>query len=313
MGSGNNRWRSFEEAREYVRGLGLKSRAEWQAYCKSGDKPDDIPSTPNRVYDSKFKGVGDWLGTGTTRPQDRQFRPFEEARDFVRNLDLKSQRDWNNYRKSGDKPDDIPSNPRGVYGSEFKGYGDWLGTGTTRPQDRQFRPFEEAQEFVRGLGLKSRAEWKAYCKSGDKPDDIPANPQGVYGSKFNGVGDWLGTGAVANQHRQYKPFEEAQEFVRELDLKGLAEWQAYCQSGDKPDDIPSNPNRVYSSKFKGYGDWLGTGTTRPSLSHPSVGLHRPTRRTTTSTYASSLRRCVATLGFWPAWCSPTVPGGSLPP
>ena len=33
---------------------------------------------------------------------------------------------------------------------------------------------------MRGLGLKSETEWRAYCKSGKKPDDIPANPNQTY-------------------------------------------------------------------------------------------------------------------------------------
>ena len=41
---------------------------------------------------------------------------------------------------------------------------------------RQYRSFKKARAFVRGLGLKSEAEWRDYCKSGKKPDDIPANP-----------------------------------------------------------------------------------------------------------------------------------------
>jgi hypothetical protein len=57
---------------------------------------------------------------------------------------------------------------------------------------------------------------------------------------------------------EWCPFEEAREFVRELNLKGQKEWNEYCKSGNKPDNIPANPNRTY--KNKGYvnsGDWLG--------------------------------------------------------
>ena len=45
---------------------------------------------------------------------------------------------------------------------------------------KQFRDFEGAREFVRSLGLKSGTEWREYCKSGKKPDDIPAAPWRVY-------------------------------------------------------------------------------------------------------------------------------------
>ena len=45
---------------------------------------------------------------------------------------------------------------------------------------KQFRDFESAREFVRSLGLKSQKEWMEYCKSGNKPDDIPAAPWSTY-------------------------------------------------------------------------------------------------------------------------------------
>jgi hypothetical protein len=43
-------FRDFESAREFVQKLGLKNAKEWQAYATSGNKPDDIPSTPWDVY-----------------------------------------------------------------------------------------------------------------------------------------------------------------------------------------------------------------------------------------------------------------------
>jgi hypothetical protein len=43
-----------------------------------------------------------------------------------------------------------------------------------------WRSFKEAREFARKLNLKNTTEWKEYCKSGSKPDDIPVNPWKVY-------------------------------------------------------------------------------------------------------------------------------------
>ena len=41
---------SLKEAKEFVRTLGIKHHKEWNDYCKSGNKPDDIPSDPWIVY-----------------------------------------------------------------------------------------------------------------------------------------------------------------------------------------------------------------------------------------------------------------------
>lgn len=44
-------YRQFNEARDYVHALGLKKeKLDWRDYCKSGLKPQDIPSYPNKVY-----------------------------------------------------------------------------------------------------------------------------------------------------------------------------------------------------------------------------------------------------------------------
>ena len=45
---------------------------------------------------------------------------------------------------------------------------------------KAFRDFESAREFARKLNLKSRTEWKEYCKLNNKPDDIPAAPWNTY-------------------------------------------------------------------------------------------------------------------------------------
>jgi len=98
-----------------VRGLGLKSGAKWLAYCKSGKKPDDIPSFPNQTYENDgWAGINDWLGTGKRR-RSLGWRPYRGARAYVRGLRLKSQHDWSDYCKSGKKPADIPTHPERAY------------------------------------------------------------------------------------------------------------------------------------------------------------------------------------------------------
>lgn len=104
-----------------------------------GTKPSDIPNAPNNTYAScGWAGWGDWLGTGTIAPKNRQYRPFSEARTFARSLGLKSETEWRDFRKGnfpekGNRPLDIPTNPNITYaGKGWNGMGDWLGTGRTR-------------------------------------------------------------------------------------------------------------------------------------------------------------------------------------
>ena len=198
-------YRPFLEARKFARGLDLKSRDDWRVFTKSGDLPADIPACPDQTYrDKGWAGIGDWLGTGTIAPRLREYRSFNEARDYVRGLGLKSSTEWRDFLKSRRLPSNIPSKPERVYRDDgWVGYGDWLGTGTIAPFLRKYRHFKEARTFVRSLGVKGRGGWKAFIKSGNLPSDIPATPSQVYKDKgWAGLADWLGTQKGSKRRRK---------------------------------------------------------------------------------------------------------------
>ncbi len=56
-----------------------------------------------------------------------------------------------------------------------------------------------------------------------------------------------------------RSFTSARGFVRSLALRHEAEWQTYLRSGEKPEDIPSNPDVTYrDSGWISWADWLGS-------------------------------------------------------
>jgi hypothetical protein len=230
-----NNWRPFEEAREFARNLKLKDSGEWHIWAQSDARPIDIPADPAGVYQGEGWTVwGDWLGT---RRRRGGHRPFQEARAFARRLGLKKFEEWKTWSKSEDRPNDIPSNPAGVYKDKgWTNWSDWLGT---RIRRCGHRPFQEAHAFVRGLGLKSQKEWKLWAAS-SRPLDIPAYPEAVYKNKGWTVwADWLGTRVRRKQHR---PFHEAREFVHSLGFMSQSDWRKWVKSESFPDDIPTSPD-----------------------------------------------------------------------
>ncbi|MBI4680138.1 MAG: hypothetical protein HY753_02710, partial [Nitrospirae bacterium] len=313
-------WRPFEEAREFVRGVGLRTHAEWRKYCEGqlsekGIKPSDIPDDPRYLYQaSGWISWGDWLGTDYIAHQFSRYRPFTEARAYVHTLDLKKQKEWSLYsrgkiRGKGTRPDDIPGQPRRVYKDKWKGWGDWLGTGNIHPRQIKWRPFIKAVAFVNTLGLKNGKEWSQYCKGlllrkGIKPSDIPANPASAYKNKgWKGMGYWLGTGIVATWKRQYRLYPEARLFVHKLKLNSSKEWREYCrgkllQKGVKPEDIPSEPSHVYKDEWKGWGDWLVTGTIAVFLRQ-----YRPFKQARSFTLALGLNN----RREWQKFCQGNIP------
>jgi len=276
-------YRIFEDALNYVRSLDLRSCADWKNYCKGqlpdiGEKPDDIPTCPDTVYKSKgWNNWGEWLGTFRTHPPvNRNFCSFEKARSFARSKNFNTFTEWRKYCK-GElpgmecKPDDIPISPHAVYkNSGWKGWSDFLGTRIVANKDRVFRTFEEAREYVRKLKFNNIDDWYKYCR-GDfknltpKPYDIPSNPNKTYKSKgWINWGDWLGTFRLAYWDIEYRKFDLARQFARNLNLKSIKEWRLYCrgkmpEKGTKPINIPTAPNFVYKDKgWTDWSDWLDT-------------------------------------------------------
>jgi hypothetical protein len=252
------KFRDYEQTIKFVRSLKIKNYKNWNTYCKSGNKPDDIPTYPQRIYKKEWTSWGDFLGTGRISTTKRIYLNYDEAKKIITSKNLKNTREWRIFCNTG-KPDDIPSSPERIYKKEWTSWGDFLGTGRVAPQNKQYLSFYDARVFVRNIELKNRNEWLKYCKSGNKPDDIPSKPDQSYKKEWKGIGDWLGTGRIANQDRTYKSFLDAKKFVHTLKINGNKEWRIFAKSGELPIDIPNTPERVYKKEWTSWGDWLGTG------------------------------------------------------
>jgi superfamily II DNA or RNA helicase len=161
-------------------------------------------------------------------------------------------------------PQGVPKDPRAAYrNSGWRNWGDWLGTlkiGTIEKR-RNMRPFTEAVDFARSLGVQSKKDWFDWIKSGRRPDDIPANPADTY--QEDGWLGWpyfLGTKNRKPGEIVYRDFIAAREWARSQRLQSQAEWQSLIASGRLPVDIPATPARVYREKgWISIGDWLGKG------------------------------------------------------
>jgi predicted cupin superfamily sugar epimerase len=258
-------YKSFDDAKSFLKKLKLKSRKYWTDYCNKMGKPNDLPINLEKIYskDSKWKGIGDFLGNGFVSTNLREYLTYEESRGIVRKLNLKNQKEWNIYRKTK-KPESIPSTPNIVY--KDKGWKDWgafLGTDIKSNSKKEFYTYKKAQSIVRKLKLKNQKEWNIYRKT-IKLEKIPSNPNSVYNGKgWKDWADFLGTDNKSNSKKKYLIYEEAQSIISKLKLKNQKEWNIYRKT-KKPENIPSNPNIVYKDKgWISLGIWLGTDTIAP--------------------------------------------------
>ena len=121
-------------------------------------------------------------------------KSYKDAKAFVRKLKLKNNLAWSKYCASGKKPIDIPALPERSYSDEWESYSEWLGNQNISNNKKGFLEYKKAKEFVHQLRLNSSNEWRKYCNSGKRPDNIPYSPDKAYLNKgWVSWYAWLGT------------------------------------------------------------------------------------------------------------------------
>jgi predicted RecB family nuclease len=170
----------FAKARTFMRRLKLKNRDEYWAWLANDQRPRNIPYSPEIVY--KHTGwidLGDWLGTGNKGHQKKKMLTYNEAKIYVQALGLKTQQEYFKWRKSGDRPETIPSSPNIVY-KEFEGWGKFLGTDRVANQKKEYWDYEEAKIFLKIFFIRSLDHFRQLCAAGAIPITIPKNPYAYY-------------------------------------------------------------------------------------------------------------------------------------
>jgi hypothetical protein len=134
---------------------------------------------------------------------------------------------------------------------------DWLGNG----KQYDMLPFAVGRAYARKLKLRSWKEWRAWSKSGQRPSNVPGNPDRTYRDDgWISIPDWLGfEGRVSA--KDMPPFAAGRAYARKLKLGTQREWVGWSKSGQRPSNIPSHPEKVYRDDgWISYPDWLGYGS-----------------------------------------------------
>jgi hypothetical protein len=173
----------------------------------------------------------------------------------VRLIKLGNIKEWQTWRKSDQRPSNIPSNPAQTFrDNDWISMPDWLGYGKGRVLARDMLPFAVARAIVRKLKLKSQKEWRAWCKSRQRPFNIPSDPSKAYrDGGWISMPEWLGyEGRVMAKSEDRLPFTVARAIVRMLKLKSAKEWEAWCKSRQRPfmpDWLGYHPRRRQTCKW----------------------------------------------------------------
>jgi superfamily II DNA or RNA helicase len=248
-------WRSYEEAKKYAQSLKLKGQKEWFDLSSTKTLPKDIPLSVHYIYKNKFEGYGVFLGTGVIATQNKIFRPFNEARKYIRSLKFKNFETFLKFTKNKKFPTDLPVSPHNIYKKDWKNYGDFLGTGNISNRYKKFGKYSDLKKIVSKLKLKNQKNWFLYYKNNKFKDKFPRNPQRFYYKEWKGWGDFLGTG---NSKKYFLSYNLSKKFANSLGFKKRIDWKNHIKKNKLPAGVPKVPTSVYKKEWKGWPDFLGT-------------------------------------------------------
>lgn len=264
---------SYEEAKKWIKEneltKNIKTSNEWS---KIRNKlPIYIPKSPLTTYKNEgWKGWGDFLGTG--RKYRGDFINYEEAKKWIRENELtkniKTQKEWKKIIHK--LPPFITKNPQGYYlkTKEWKSWSDFLRSYHIATQYREYLSYNESKKWVQEnkltKNIKSRNEWKEITNK--LPLFIPKDSEGVYRrqGKWQGWGDFLGTGFISNKNRIFYDYEKCKKWIKDnnqtKNIKTQKDWEKFYRH-KLPSFIPKDPPSYYRKQgvWKGWGDFLGTG------------------------------------------------------
>jgi superfamily II DNA or RNA helicase len=142
--------------------------------------------------------------------------------------------------------------------SEYATYAWWdLEDAIKHSKGEWFLSYNDAKNLIQNLGITNSSEFNKLMISKNRPDNIPSNPNLEYSktNEWNGWGEFLATNRIANQNKEYLPFNKSHKIVLSLGLKNQKEWNEWSKT-KRPDNIPSDPFRY--EECKSWNHWLGT-------------------------------------------------------
>ncbi|MBL7102871.1 MAG: DEAD/DEAH box helicase family protein [Bacteroidales bacterium] len=222
---------SYEEAREAVQGLEIKTRTDYLKY-KRYKEDTLLPSNPEKTF--RNKGWTNWYNfLGTKAPNI--YTTYQEAKMAVQRLNIQSMKEYKSRRSEDPR---LPSSPSESYRN--KGWKTFYDLCNVKKPE-YYTTYQEAQKAAQSLGIKNRHHYHDKKKYKKDPK-LPSSPDKLYKSK--GWKDWyyfLGTVPVDI----YPTYEEAKQAVQKLGIKSGVKYKKLYKKDPR---LPSTPAMKYENK-----------------------------------------------------------------
>ena len=175
------------------------------------------------------------------------WRPFEEAREYVRSLKLTNQQQWYSFNNL---PNDIPKSPYSTYQNNWINWADWLGYQTKGGRNKKFITYSEAKDLANSNGIKSLSSWVNFKKETNL-NNIPTFPHKTYKKNWINYDEYFG-----RHPKSFLTFAEAKKIVSGLQILTQKQWFDNFDEF-KLDDlgIPKYPHEFYD-EWVNWAHWL---------------------------------------------------------
>ena len=239
----DTKWMSFDQAKAFIQRQGIRTREQFYEWSKSKKRPKDFPSNPNQMYKDKWKGWGDFL--------DTKWMSFDQAQALMQSQGIKTKREFREWSKSKKRPKNFPSTPDQVYTNEWRGWGDFLGTGNTSTKNNGQTSFDEIKAFLQRLGVRTYIESEEEEQVSIKPENFPSTSDEASKDTQTDPNSFL------ESETTWMSFDDAKEYVRPLNFENHKDFIDWLKSSDRPENFPPNPQQVYS-EWISLKDFLST-------------------------------------------------------
>ena len=215
---------------------------EW--YSKYNGKNGFDIRVPNQLLSSNKPSNS----TTTNKSKSTKGKLKPQNLEFFNSLSFMQDNKW---FKLDDKVSTVASTTLKEIFIKHKNYNSYSGF------TREFLSYDEAKKYVQKLGIKSYTEYVKWCKLGERPFNIPSNPDKIY-SEYNAYDFFNKTKAMLhNKLDSYMSFDEAKQFIKKFNLKNQKEFNEWTKSDKRPWNFPSSPKKIYSNEYVSLSDFLG--------------------------------------------------------
>lgn len=265
---------SYKKLKKYVRQNypHIDSKNKWsKEFHNNINRLDFIPGNPDVVYKQRgWISWGDFLGTNRIQSNTiaaQLYLNYEDAKKYLKNLDIHSSNEYKDLKRSGILSDKIPLRANRYYQDKgWVSWSDFLGNNNISNQSRNqnYLSYKDAKKWLQTniFLLNSRAQYfKLYKTNNILKTIMPQQPDKSYDNWIS-WGDFLGTNKISDnqKHSNYLSYNEAKEYINKHYpfIKNGEGWFKYYRENNVPPILPMHPEVSYkkSGCWKGWKSFL---------------------------------------------------------